>query len=208
MSGVDLVLIHGFWSGPATWNTLSRRISSDDALSDVRIHRFQYESPKLRIPFSTTRIPDYNDIAQSFDTYLSAETDRSATAIVTHSQGGLILQRFLAWMLNEGRGRYLAHIKKIVMLACPHDGSDYLRSIRTMARFGRHPQARDLTTLNTDVSDARRTVVHQVVNASGISERTCPIPIHVYAGRTDRVVGRVSAQGDFPRASAKSDDLE
>ena len=77
MADVDLVLIHGFWSGPATWDALSARVSSDDELSGVRIHRFGYESPKLRLPFSTTRIPDHTDIAQSFESYLSAETTRS-----------------------------------------------------------------------------------------------------------------------------------
>ncbi len=47
-------------------------------------------------------------------------------------------------MLNKGRGKELAEIKLIVMLACPNEGSEYLRSIRAMAGFGLHPQARDL----------------------------------------------------------------
>ena len=37
-------------------------------------------------------------------------------AIVTHSQGGLILQRSLTWMLHKRRGRELARIPSIVML--------------------------------------------------------------------------------------------
>jgi hypothetical protein len=154
----------------------------------------------LSLPFSWTRIPDYNDIAQSFDAYLQVHVPRGDMAVVTHSQGGLLLQRFLAWMLNEGRGRELARIKMIVMLSCPNEGSEYLRSIRAAARFGRHAQARDLRTLSGDVAAARRTVLTQIVNASAVNERECPIPIYVYAGSSDKVVLRTSAQGSFPRA--------
>jgi hypothetical protein len=200
MSDIDVVLIHGFWSGQATWNNLARRIRADNELKEIQIHLFDYESPKLSLPLMTTRIPDYTDIAQSLDAYLSAHTSRTATVIITHSQGGLILQRFLAWMLNEGRGRELAHIKQIIMLACPNNGSDYLRSIRAMARFGRHPQARDLETLNADVVDVQRVVLRQIVNASALTERTCPIAVYVYSGRTDRVVRRASGQSAFPIA--------
>src|SRR5205807_1015686 len=118
---------HGFWSSPATWDKLCQRFHTDDAVRGLRVHRFPYESPKLSFPLSWTRVPDYDDIAQSFVNYLSEYADQSETAIVTHSQGGLILQRFLAWMLNEGRGRELARIKLIVMLAGPNGGSEYLR---------------------------------------------------------------------------------
>jgi pimeloyl-ACP methyl ester carboxylesterase len=201
MINANLVLIHGFWSSPATWNKLSDRLSADSELQGLRVHRFGYESPKLPVPFWWTRVPDYNDIAQSLPSYLAAHT-RGATVIITHSQGGLILQRFLVWMLSEGRGRELATVKSIVMLACPNDGSEYLRSVRAMAGFGRHAQGRNLKALNSDVADTRRVVLRQVVHASTTNERECPIPIYVYAGRTDRIVRRTSAQGSFPNAGA------
>jgi len=201
----DLVFIHGFWSSSRTWDTLVRSLEADTDLQALNVLRFGYESPKLSLPFSWTRIPDYDDIAQSLLSYLSVYA-RGDIAIVTHSQGGLILQRFLAWMLNEGRGRELARIKIIVMLACPNDGSDYLRSIRTAAGFGRHAQARDLKALSADVAAAHRIVLRQIVNASSVDDRHCPIPIYVYAGRTDRVVVRVSAQGGFSNAGTLPGD--
>ena len=55
--------------------------------------------------------------------------------MVTHSQGGLILQRYLAWMLGEGRGRELTTIRLIVTLSCPNEGSEYLSSIRAVAAW-------------------------------------------------------------------------
>ena len=80
--------------------------------------------------------------------------------IVTHSQGGLILQRFLAWMLTEGRGRELARIRAIVMLSC-HEYLEYLASIRAVTGFNRHPQASQLDALEHEVGEARRIVLRR-----------------------------------------------
>ncbi|MEV4510211.1 hypothetical protein AB0K00_14750 [Dactylosporangium sp. NPDC049525] len=104
--------------------------------------------------------------------------------IVTHSQGGLILQRHVAWMVHEGRARELARIRAIVLLACPNEGSEYLGTIRRALGFGRHPQAGQLATLVADATEARRTFLRSVVNAQTLSDRECPIPVHAYAGRT------------------------
>jgi len=198
---VDLVLIHGFWSSPATWDRLAARLRVDADLAGLRIHAFGYESPKLRWLGSTTRIPDYNDIAQSLPAYLAAHVRGGAgVAVVTHSQGGLILQRYLAWMLGEGRGRELAKIRLIVMLSCPNEGSEYLRSIRAVAGLGRHPQAGQLDVLTREVGEARRVVLRQVINATTVDDRHCPIPVYVYSGRTDNVVLRETAQSVFPNA--------
>lgn len=116
----DLVLVHGFWSSPSTWDRLIPRLQDDPDLAGLRIHAFGYESPKLRWLASPARIPDYNDVAQSLPPYLAAHAPGTTPiAVVTHSQGGLILQRFLAWMLTEGRGRELARFRLVVMLSCP-----------------------------------------------------------------------------------------
>ena len=203
----DLVLIHGFWSSPATWDRLIARLREDTDLAGLQIHAFGYESPKLRLPGSPTRIPDYNDIAQSLPAYLAAEVRGGAgVAVVTHSQGGLILQRYLAWMLAEGRGRELPMIRLIVMLSCPNEGSEYLRSIRAVAGFGRHPQAGQLDVLTREVREARRVVLRQVINATTVDDRHCPIPVYVYSGRTDNVVLRETAQSVFPNAEVLPGD--
>jgi pimeloyl-ACP methyl ester carboxylesterase len=62
---VDLILIHGFWSSPATWDRLASALRAETDLSGLRIHHFGYKSPRLRLPLSPARIPDYDDIAQS-----------------------------------------------------------------------------------------------------------------------------------------------
>lgn len=74
MLDADLVLIHGFWSLPATWDRIVKRLEADENLEGLRIHPFGYESPKLRRFGSTARIPDYYDIAQSLPAFLTAKT--------------------------------------------------------------------------------------------------------------------------------------
>jgi len=203
----DLVLVHGFWSSPTTWNRIITRLEDDPELAGLRPHAFGYESPKLRWPFSPARIPDYNDIAQSLPAYLAnIAPGTTPVAIVTHSQGGLILQRFLAWMLTEGRGRELARIRLIVMLSCPNEGSEYARSIRAAAGLRHHPQAGQMEVLAREVLEARRIVLRQVVNADKIDDRNCPIPFYVYSGRTDNIVRRESAQSMFPHAEVLPGD--
>jgi pimeloyl-ACP methyl ester carboxylesterase len=203
----DLVLVHGFWSSSATWDRLIPRLRDDPELVGLRIHTFGYESPKLRWPGSPARIPDYTDIAQSLPAYLDTYApDATPIAVVTHSQGGLILQRFLAWMLTEGRGRELARIRLAVLLSCPNEGSEYLRSIRAVVGFNHHPQAGQLKVLEDEVGQARRIVLRQVVNATVVDDRHCPIPFYVYSGRTDNIVGRESAQSVFPNAEVLPGD--
>jgi pimeloyl-ACP methyl ester carboxylesterase len=198
-----LVTIHGFWSSPATWQRLIAIWDADEQLHGLQIAPFGYPSPKKPLlPFSTTRVPDYDDIAQTLATeYTVRPAEAHDIAIVTHSQGGLILQRFLTWMLNQGRGRELARIRTIVMLACPNGGSEYLRSIRHVLGFGHHPQAGNLEVLNRQIADTQRTVLQRIVNATGVDDHQCRIPFHVYAGDSDQVVTPASAQGAFPGAS-------
>ena len=203
MTNATLVTIHGFWSSPTTWERLNAIWSADEQLRGLRIHPFGYPSPKKpRLPFSTTRVPDYDDIAQTLATEYTVQlVEATDIAFVTHSQGGLILQRFLVWMLHQGRGRELKRIRTIVMLACPNGGSEYLRSVRHVLRFGQHAQAGNLEVLDKQVAGVGRTVLQRIVNATGVDDHQCRIPFHVYAGNSDKVVTAASAKGAFPGAS-------
>lgn len=202
MIDATLVAIHGFWSSSATWERLNTIWSADGELRGLRIDPFSYPSPKKpRFPLSTTRVPDYDDIAQSFaNRYEVHYGDASAVVIVTHSQGGLILQRFLVRMLNAGRGQELSRIRTIVMLVCPNGGSEYVRSLRHVLGYGRHAQAGNLEVLDKQVIDTQRTVLQRIVYATGVDEHQCCIPFHVYAGDSDKIVTAASAQGAFPEA--------
>ena len=208
MVDATLVTIHGFWSSPGTWDRLDAIWNADEQLHGLRIHPFRYPSPKKPLLLlSTKRVPDYDDLAQTLATeYRVGLAEASNVAIVTHSQGGLILQRFLAWMLDQGRGRELARIRSIVILACPNGGSEYLRSIRRVLWFGHHPQAGSLKVLDRRVTDTQRTVLERIVNATGVDDRQCRIPFHVYAGDSDKIVTAASAQGAFPQVGTLPGD--
>jgi tetratricopeptide (TPR) repeat protein len=202
MIDVTLVTVHGFWSSSATWDRLTSVWSVDGRLHGLHIHSFGYPSPKRpRLPLSPSRVPDHDDIAQTLATeYTVTLADAAAVVFVTHSQGGLILQRFLAWMVQQHRGRELARIASVVMLACPNNGADYLRSLRRALGFGRHPQAARLEVLDKQVADTQRIVLQRIVNADGVDGHQCRIPLHVYAGDSDRVVLAASAQAAYPGA--------
>jgi pimeloyl-ACP methyl ester carboxylesterase len=207
MLDVALVTVHGLWSAPATWDRLTSIWQSDEQLRGLRVHAFGYASPKTRNPLSSPRLPNYDDIAQTLAIeYSTVLEEASNLMFVTHSQGGLILQRFLARMIDEGRARELSRVHSVVMLACPNRGSEYLRSVRQVLGVGRHLQAGNLEALDRQVAESQRTVLQRIVNATGVDDYQCRIPFHVYAGSRDYVVPADSAQSVFPNASTLAGD--
>jgi hypothetical protein len=202
MVNATLVTVHGFWSNPATWDRLCAAWQADNELEGLQFYGYGYPSPKKpRLPLSWTRVPDLDDIAQTFAAEYATVLGRASNiAFVTHSQGGLVLQRFLAWMVNEGRARELARIRTIVMLACPNGGSQYLASIRHALGYHRHPQAANLGVLSKQVTDTQRAVLARIVHASGVGDHYCRIPFRVYAAGSDAIVSSASAQAAFPGA--------
>jgi tetratricopeptide (TPR) repeat protein len=204
----NLVLIHGLMSSTRTWDEIVDKVVADEALDGLRIHRFGYPSPKIgrlqRLRFR--RIPEYDDLAFELGPWLRTNAPDSDIMIVTHSQGGLILQRYLALMLGAGRGRELARVNLVVLLACPNNGTEFLESARAMLGYHTRPQTRELTALNERVADTLRTVMRQAVNADGVGESHCRIPFHVYAGSSDGIVPRASALSTFGRAESLNGD--
>ncbi|MFC9331413.1 esterase/lipase family protein [Kitasatospora sp. NPDC057015] len=194
---VAVVFVHGFFSGPHTWDPLVNLLKTDEELGFADLYPFQYSSPKLRLR-PDRRIPDFNDLADRLRTFLELKADRyERFVLVAHSQGGLVVQRFLARMIADTRGPDLASIKSVVLLACPNEGSDFALSLRV--RFLRNPQERQLRPLHEQVKDAQRTVLAKIVYATELGPGSCPIPFHVYGGTEDNIVRRSSAQSGFPQ---------
>jgi pimeloyl-ACP methyl ester carboxylesterase len=202
-----VVFVHGIISSPAAWTPLARLLENDTKIShSYRLLRFEYRSPKFDWR-PDRRIPDYNTIADSLSTFIDIEcADYTHLVLVGHSQGGLIVQRYLARMLAEGRGVDLRRIRRIVLLACPNNGSELLLILRKSARFWTHPQERELRPLVNSVVEAQRRVLRGIVFATRISPTSCPIPFSVYAGEADNVVTPASANGVFPQVGALPGD--
>lgn len=194
---VGVVFVHGLFSSPKTWDALVTILDADDTLPFVSALRVDYASPKFRIR-PDRRIPDFNDLAERMKTFLKVQAKNyDRLVLVAHSQGGLVVQRYLARMLSEGQGLELARIKGVVLFACPNDGSEFALSLRR-SWWQRNPQERELRPFADQVKDAQRTVIRQIVHATELGPSTCPIPFWVYGGTEDNVVVRSSAQSAFP----------
>lgn len=193
-----VIFVHGILSSAATWDKFLTLIKSDDDLRNFHGTTFDYPSPVLEVD-PRRRIPDYDAIADALSLFISRDAeDFDRAVIVTHSQGGLIAQRYIAQMLRSGRGLDLRKISRVVMFSCPNDGADFLLGVRRGLWAWRHAQERQLRPLNEQVADARRVVLERAVFAKDISPSTCPIPFSVYAGLSDNIVKPGSAKGAFP----------
>lgn len=198
MPATAVVFIHGLFSGPKTWDAFRGLISTDPDLEDFTTFAFGYPSP-IAEPDPRRRIPDYDAIADALALFFERDISAfNSVILVTHSQGGLIAQRYLAQMLQSGRGLELARISRVIMFSCPNDGADFLLGLRRNLWIWRHAQERQLRPLNERVAEARRVVLERAVYATSISASTCPISFSVYAGLSDNVVKRDSAKGAFP----------
>jgi hypothetical protein len=100
-------------------------------------------------------------------------------------------------MLAAGRGADLARIRRIVLFACPNNGSQFALSLRRRWPW-KNPQERQLRPLDAVVTDTQRIVLNQVVHAREIGGSTCPIPVTALAGESDAVVTPASARSVFP----------
>lgn len=201
--GAAAVFIHGIFSSYDVWEPLTAQLEQTPAVNSRYVFpRFEYSTPKV-VANRTESRPDLDTLADWLRTFLEHECrDVEDLVLVGHSQGGLVIQRFLARMLDDGRGRDLRRIRKVVLLACPNDGSDFMRSARHLILGSRNVQELQLRPNSEPVKAAQARVVNQIVNAQTDSERTCRIPFHVFYGTQDKIVPRASARGLFaePRA--------
>ena len=198
MKRTALVLVHGLFSSPDTWARFDELIASDADLANLTVLHFRYASPKFN--FNPMRqIPDLDVIADSLRTYLENDAkDYDSLILVSHSQGGLIIQRFLARTVTDAHGRDLQRIIGIIMFACPNSGSQIFMLARKWFMIRRNPQERELRPINELVSGALKIVLNRIVYAKAVTDDSCPIKIIAYAGESDNIVTPTSAKGVFP----------
>jgi hypothetical protein len=182
-------------------------IETDPELTGlITVKCFEYDSPFVKFR-PDRRIAEMDDIADRLRTYLLTELDdEGPLVLVTHSLGGLVVQRFLARMIGRGRARELVRIKRIVMYACPNDGSQFLLLLRKAAKGWRHPQERQLRPHITAVMEAQEIVIRAVLNAQGCDDSHCHIPITACAGMSDGIVPPAIAKWIFPSVEVVDGD--
>ncbi|MFC8239961.1 alpha/beta hydrolase [Streptomyces chartreusis] len=204
---IHVVFVHGLFSDAGTWGKFKDLIAKDrDIKRRVTVHPFGYDSPKIRLR-PDRRIADVDDIADRLGAYLRHQcADGAPVVLVSHSQGGLIVQRFLARRLWRNRGGELARIKHIVMYSCPNTGSGFFLFLRKALVFWRNVQERGLRPLSTRaVLEAQQTVLERVVGAKEVSDSECPIPISAFGGETDNVVPAMIATNPWGGETIEGD---
>ncbi|WP_369171151.1 alpha/beta fold hydrolase [Streptomyces sp. R28] len=190
-----VIFVHGLFSDAGTWQKFTDLLAKDRELKRrLSVRCFDYDSPKVRLR-PDRRIADVDDIADRLGTYLRHQcADGGPVVLVSHSQGGLVIQRFLARRLWRNQGAELARIKHIVMYGCPNNGSGFFLFLRKALVFWRNVQERELRPLSTRaVLEAQQTVLQRVVAANAASDSECPIPISAFGGQTDNVVPAINA---------------
>jgi pimeloyl-ACP methyl ester carboxylesterase len=196
----QVVFVHGFLSAPATWDRFVDLLSGDPELAGFQWRTFGYASPRFSLD-PRRRIPDLDEVADSLRTYLVHDLPAgSPVVLVSHSMGGLVVQRMLARTLAEGRGRELTRIRRIVMFACPNSGSELLLLFRRWWWFWFHRQERELRPIHKAVIEAQRAVLGRVVHARDYGPDRCRIPVVAVAGESDGIVTPASALSVFPDA--------
>ncbi|NGN65747.1 alpha/beta fold hydrolase [Streptomyces sp. A7024] len=208
MRQAAVVFVHGLFSSPATWSPLQQELSAVPAVADQFDFLF-FEYATRPVTWNPLRrMPDLDTVAESLRGFigdLTAEYER--IVLVTHSQGGLVAQRFLSRMLQGSRGRELAKIRRLVMFACPNNGSDlFLLARKGLIPVTRNVQERELKPLQTSVLETQRRVLDGIVRAFDVARDRCPIPIVAYAGESDNVVVPSSAAGFFPETGVLPGD--
>ncbi|SEG83477.1 Alpha/beta hydrolase family protein [Thermomonospora echinospora] len=204
MQQVAVVFVHGLFSSARTWGAFRYLVETDPDLAGLELFDFEYPSPKFRLN-PLKRIPDFTTLADSLQTFLET-LEHAQVILVSHSQGGLIVQRYLARMVMGARGHELARIRRVVMFACPNSGSEIFLTLRRSVPGWRHPQERQLRPLDEAVAETQRVVINRVIHAGKVASDQCPVPVRAYAGEEDNVVTPASARGVFPHTGVLPGD--
>jgi len=195
-----LVFVHGLFSSPETWSDVEFLCDSDPLIAEFDLLQYSYWSPKISFN-RLRRIPDFDVLARSFGTFLKLRArEYDKVMIVSHSQGGLIVQRYLGQTVASGQLLELKQIAGVVMFACPNSGSELAMLFRQVLGVWRHPQERQLRPLNAAVAETHAIVLERIVYAPAADPNSVHIPFAVYAGEYDNIVSPSSARGAFPHS--------
>lgn len=134
MAKVVLVLIHGINSDGHAWEPMIDLLEGDPTLGqNVSIVNFEYATGKIELRPNRT-FPSISAIATALATTVKESVPPQLPIIfAAHSQGGLVVQRYLVQQLDLGRGEDLRRVKRVLLFATPNSGSNYASMLRSLA---------------------------------------------------------------------------
>ncbi len=194
-----VLFIHGFGSSAKCWNPFLKLLREDARITErYELECWDYPTKWIEVNV-LGRIPRLEEIARALDNKLDSPSyhDRDVT-LVGHSQGGLVIQAYLARVLERSEGPKLRHLRQVIFLATPCAGSKTAMSLRLLfSSFFENPQEITLRVLNPDIADIREVVRERVVSATEESAKQWRVPIHAFCGLQDNIVPEASARGVF-----------
>jgi pimeloyl-ACP methyl ester carboxylesterase len=197
-----VVFVHGFSDTKKCWKPFLDLLAADEQLkADFTFDCYPYETEWFNSN-PLEKIPALRDLGSAFGGFLKRGfADYPRWILVGHSQGGLVIQNYLMQKTLGKEARDLAKIRSVVLFACPNLGSDIFSGIRKIAfNLNPNPQERTLRVLNPEISDMRKYIQLNVLNATSVTDTSCPIAFQAFWGESDAVVPMASARGDFLEA--------
>ena len=203
-----VIFVHGFGSSSASWDDLVMLLEEDRETSDAfDFERFEYERQTKFVELDPNkRIPYIEEIGEQLGARLdSPDIDDKEITLVGHSMGGLVIQSYLADMVQDGNGMGLNNIRQVILFATPNFGSPAYGRLRRLL-FRSNPQEKALRVYDHSRARFRVVVRDRVVGAKAATNHEWPIPIHAFYGEQDNIVPPVSARGDFYNVTALPGD--
>lgn len=195
----SLVFVHGFGSSKACWDDLLALIRRNDRVTArYEFHCFEYPTGWFSIN-PLRRIPRLRELGRALREFIDSPAFHGRELVlVGHSQGGLVIQSYLAGLLEEGLGERLAAVRHAILIATPNLGSTLLSPLRRLLGvFLPNPQERTLRVLDPEIADIRSVITARVVGAQRRSAHAWPVPVTCFYGMQDGVVVEASAKGPF-----------
>ena len=185
-----VLFVHGFGSDAGTWATLQTLVAKDvDLTTEFDFRTFEYPTKWFNLnPWE--KIPSLSSTAKLLEAELTTAdyADRDIV-LVGHSQGGLVIQRYISSKLSDGKGREVARIRQVITFATPHRGSQFVMGLRRLFfSLFLNPQENTLRVLNEEIHETSGRIAEQVINAKAAGNSTMPIPFVVFGGAKDKIV--------------------
>jgi pimeloyl-ACP methyl ester carboxylesterase len=155
-----VILVHGFTGGPHNWDQLLSLLRADPEVAE-RFEFVPFTYPTRLFQMSMRRrIPPVDELGNALGEFIdSREFQNREIALIGHSQGGLVIQQFLASRIQQGRAKELQPIRQVTLFATPFAGSVFLSGMRRLVfRLFPNPQERSLRVLAKETAAAQNVV--------------------------------------------------
>jgi pimeloyl-ACP methyl ester carboxylesterase len=183
-----ILFVHGLGGAADTWRTFEELVKNDSDL-DWDMAHFEYPTPKLGIrllPIFQSTYQPIQILADALRTAIDEQLQEyDEIALVGHSLGGLIIRKYL---LTEVSARRKLRVQKVVLYAVPNDGSSLAAISRELSIWS-NGHVKQLCKRSEFVENLRMDWARSDIDAE--------VDITVVVGGNDRIVSRISAEGNF-----------